>query len=250
MLLQDQIVVVTGAAHGIGRATARMLHAQGATLVLLDRDEAGLSEACAEISAEGTRLTALAGDLRDEATVGELFAGVQERFGRVDVLVNNVGQGARERASSFQASEPDSWEFLIDICLMTTIRCTHQVIGGMIARKAGKVVNISSDSAFIGAKASAAYAAAKGGVNSFTRSLAREVAIQGITVNAVAPGYIRTRAQDALPPEMVEKARQETPMGFLGHPDDIANAVLFFSSGMSRYVTGQTLIVNGGRWMI
>ena len=206
MLMQNNIAVVTGAAHGIGRAISRMLHSQGAEVVMMDRDGVGLAEAIDEIGGGG-RLHPVEADLRDAATVQRIFAELQARFGRVDALVNNVGQGARERASSFQASEPESWEFLIDICLMTTIRCTHQVIGGMIERKAGKIVNISSDSSFIGAKASAAYAAAKGGVNSFTRSLSREVAAQGITVNAVAPGYIRTRAQDALPPEMVERAR-------------------------------------------
>lgn len=249
MLVQDKIAIVTGAAHGIGRATARALAGNGAKVVLLDRDAAGLADAAVELGVHSGSCRTMAVDLLDHDAVIDAFAQARRMFGPADILVNNVGQGAREQASSFQDSRKESWDFLIAICLQTTILCTHQVIADMRARRSGKIINISSDSAFIGAKASAAYAAAKGGVISFTRSLSREVAADRINVNSIAPGYIRTRAMDLLPKEMSAKALTETPMGIFGEPDDIANAVLFFASDMSRYVTGQTLIVNGGRWM-
>jgi NAD(P)-dependent dehydrogenase (short-subunit alcohol dehydrogenase family) len=208
-----------------------------------------LDDAAYAVRAAGGTCLPIKVDLMAEQPVIDAFATVRDAYGPVDILVNNVGQGAREKASSFAASEKASWDFLIGICLDTTILCTHQVVADMQARKSGKIVNISSDSALIGAKASAAHAAAKGGVISFTRSLARELAADQINVNAIAPGYIRTRALELLPRNMSEKALGETPMGRFGEPEDIANAVLFFASDMSRYVTGQTLIVNGGRWM-
>lgn len=249
MLLNDKIVVVTGAAHGIGRATAIKLAGEGAHVALFDLDEAGLTETANIVGVAGGRTLCTPVNLLQEDAVTAAFQRVRSALGPVDILVNNVGQGAREKASSFAASSKDSWDFLIAICLQTTIMCSHQVVADMQARKRGKIVNISSDSAMIGAKASAAYAAAKGGVISFTRSLSRELAADGINVNAVAPGYIRTRALELLPASLSRKALAETPMGMFGEPEDIANAVLFFASDMSRYVTGQTLIVNGGRWM-
>ena len=245
--LEGRTAVVTGAAHGIGRAIAHRLASEGACVVLMDRDAKGLKVALAEIGRE--RATIVAVDLLDGDAVAAAFVTARDLLGVPEILVNNVGQGARERAVPFRDSTPDLWDFLIDICLKTTIACTRQVIGGMQDRGSGKIVNIASDSAYLGAKAAAAYAAAKNGVIGFTRSLAREVAADGISVNAVAPGYIRTRAQDNLPSEFVEKAIAETPMGRMGEPEDIARAVAFFAGPGSRYITGQSLIVNGGRWM-
>lgn len=248
-MLEDRVAIVTGAANGIGRATAILLAARGARLVLMDIDAEGLRTTTETIRAAGCTCLQVKTDLTSEKAVAEGFAAARDAYGPADILVNNVGQGAREKASSFAASGKASWDFLISICLRTTILCTHHVVADMQARKSGKIVNISSDSALMGAKASAAYAAAKGGVISFTRSLARELAADQINVNAIAPGYIKTRALELLPKHMSEKALGETPMGRFGEPEDVANAVLFFASHMSRYVTGQTLIVNGGRWM-
>lgn len=248
-MLQDRIAVVTGAAHGIGRATAMLLAARGARVALLDVDAVALDATAEALRATGGSCSIGVVDLTVEEDVANIFQTIRAEFGPPDILVNNVGQGARENASSFAASTSDSWDFLISICLRTTILCRHRVIDDMQRRKSGKIINISSDSAFIGAKASAAYAAAKGGVISFTRSLARELAADRINVNAISPGYVRTRAIELLPKHHSEKALTETPMGMFGEPEDIANAVLFFASDMSRYITGQTLIVNGGRWM-
>jgi NAD(P)-dependent dehydrogenase (short-subunit alcohol dehydrogenase family) len=248
-VLQGKIAAVTGAAQGIGRAIALRLARDGARVAVLDIDRELLRECSAEINLLGARSIALSVDLLDRVAVELAFKSIETQLGPVDILVNNVGQSARERAAPFWESDPALSDFLVRICLQTAIDCARQVVPSMRIRKTGKIVNISSDSAYIGSKSAAAYAAAKAGLIGFTRSLARELAPFSINVNALAPGYIKTRAMTLLPPDFIQKAVAETPLGFMGEPDDIANAVSFFVSEQSRYITGQSLIINGGRWM-
>jgi len=245
MLLNNRIAVVTGGAHGIGRAIVQRLASEGATLAILDLDATSLAETASLLS--GGAIT-FAIDMTDRNAVDTAFDRIQSELGPVDVLVNNVGGSLRERAGPFWKVDPGTWREMVDLCYLPGMACAYRVIDGMIGKGGGKIVNIASDSGIVGSRANAAYSAAKAGVIGFTRALARELAPHRINVNAIAPGYIRTRAQDRLPKDMIEKAIAETPLGFMGEPEDIANAVAFFATDQSRYVTGQTLIVNGGRW--
>ncbi len=243
---------ITGAANGIGRATALRFAREGASLALLDVEAeplAAAAEACR--TAGAPRVLAHAADLTQEAAVAEGFArAARELGGAPDVLFNNVGQSARERARPFHESEPDTWRFVIGVSLMTTLLVSRQVVPAMRERGSGRIVNMSTESAFYGDVGMVDYAAAKMGVIGFTRSLARELAPFRVNVNAVAPGAIRTRAHDRLPKEVIDKVRNSVPMGFVAEPEDVAGVVAFLASEDARYVTGQTLLIDGGRWMI
>jgi len=243
------VAVVTGAASGIGRAIALRLASDGADVAVLDIDGDGLSSLGAEISALGRASLPIETDMLDRAAISRAFAAVTDRFGPVDVLVNNVGQSAREKAAPFWEAGPDVADFLVRICLHTAMDACREVVPAMRLRRSGRIVNIASDSAYIGSKSAAAYAAAKAGVIGFTRSLSRELAEFGVTVNAIAPGYVRTRAMEQLPAAFIEQAIEETPLHRLGEPEEVAHAAAFFASEQAGYITGQTLIVNGGRWM-
>ena len=248
--LSGRIAVVTGAANGIGRASALRLAREGADLVVVDREADPLQEAARAVEAAGRQALPIVADWTDADAVREAVAAARRRFGRIDILFNNVGQSARERASEFHLSVEETWRFVIEVSLLTTMRATRLVVEEMRARRSGRIINMSTESAFYGDVGFVDYAAAKMGVVGFTRSLARELAPFHINVNAVCPGAIRTRAHDRLPREVIDKVRNSVPMGYVAEPEDVAGVVAFLASDDARYITGQSILIDGGRWMI
>lgn len=240
-------IAITGAAHGIGAATALRFLAEGARVAVIDREADGFAESFA--GQPGDRLLTMAGDCTDAAVLADFHARTVAAFGPVDILFNNVGQSGRERAAQFHESQEEVWRFVLEVSLFTAMRMSRLVVPAMRER-GGRIVNMSSDAAFVGDAGLTDYAAAKMGIIGFTRSLARELAPHNVTVNAVAPGAIRTRAHDRLAPAVIEKIKATTPAGFIAEPEDVAGCVAFLASEDARYVTGQTLLIDGGRWMI
>jgi NAD(P)-dependent dehydrogenase (short-subunit alcohol dehydrogenase family) len=248
--LSGRIAVVTGAANGIGRASALRLAREGAHLAVVDREGEALHAVERAIEGLGVPALAITADWTDAVAVGLAFAAIRRRFGRIDILFNNVGQSARERASEFHLSAEETWRFVIEVSLLTTMRASRLAVEEMRARKSGRIVNMSTESAFYGDVGFVDYAAAKMGVVGFTRSLARELAPYQINVNAVCPGAIRTRAHDRLPVEVIDRVRTSVPMGYVAEPEDVAGVVAFLASDDARYITGQSILIDGGRWMI
>lgn len=240
-------VIVSGGAHGIGAATARRFLGEGARVAIIDRDGAGLSSAFADEAHD--MLLTVTGDCTDADVLAGFYQQTVAAFGPVDVLFNNVGQSGRERSAPFHQSSEEIWRFVIEVSLMATMRLSRLVVPAMRER-GGAIINMSSDAAFVGDAELADYAAAKMGVVGFSRALARELAPFGVIVNVVAPGAISTRAHDVLPAEVFDRIQAATPAGFIGAPDDVAGLVAFLASAEARYITGQTFLIDGGRWML
>lgn len=247
--LEGQVALVTGAANGIGRACAQKLAERGATVVLFDIEEDALNEVRRGVEASGTIAFALVVDCSSDDKVRAGFKEVERLAGPVDILVNNVGQSARERASEFWESEPSTWRRVLELSLLSTMLCSRQVVAQMRDRRSGKIVNMSSDAALVGDTGIVDYAAAKSGVLGFTRALARELAPFRVNVNAVLPGTIATRAHERMKPEVLDRIKASVPMGYIAQPDDVAHLVSFLCGEESQYITGQSLLVDGGRWM-
>jgi len=198
----------------------------------------------------GSRVLPLTLDCTAAHSIAAAFVRIREELGPVDILLNNVGQSARERMSDFSESDLGTLDFMLAINLKSCILCSRQVTDDMRQKRRGKIINIASESAVNGSPRCWDYSAAKAGVIGFTRALARELAPFGINVNAIGPGPVRTRALDQLPKAVLDTVIADIPMARVGEPDEIANAVAFFASDQSDYITGQTLLVNGGHWML
>jgi 2-hydroxycyclohexanecarboxyl-CoA dehydrogenase len=247
MEMQDRAVVVTGGASGIGKATALLLAREGARVFVGDIDEAGGRAVAAQAADEGLPLEFLPLDLTDSATIGGFAAAVQARVERVDGLVNAAGW---DRIQPFMENPPEMWDRLIAINLLGAVRLTRAVLPPMIEARAGKIVNISSDAGRVGSMGETVYAAAKGGLIAFTKSLARELARYHINVNCVCPGPTDTPLFQAQPERMREALTRAIPFRRIAQPEEIAEAVMFFLGRRTDYITGQVLSVSGGLTMV
>jgi 2-hydroxycyclohexanecarboxyl-CoA dehydrogenase len=249
---QDKTVVVTGGGGGIGGATCRRFGAEGARVAVFDLNLDAAETVAAAIRAEGGRAQAFLCDITDRDSVNAAVAATESQLGPIDVLVNNAGWDVFK---PFTKTEPVQWDRLIAINLTGALHMHHAVLPGMAARKQGRIVNISSDAARVGSSGEAVYAACKGGLVAFSKTIAREHARHGITVNVVCPGPTATALfedykQGAGNPEkLMEAFTRSIPLGRIGQPDDLPGAVLFFASDDAAYVTGQVLSVSGGLTM-
>jgi 3-oxoacyl-[acyl-carrier protein] reductase len=243
--LNGQVALITGSSRGIGRACALRLARAGAAVVLNYRHQA---EAGAEVQAEITRLTGreslcLAADITSPEAIDRLFSQIEAHHGRLDILVNNA---ALNRDRLLLRLSTQDWEDVVTAPLQGLYHCSRRAAKLMLRQKSGRIINLSSVVALTGNAGQSAYATAKAGILGFTRSLAQELAPRGILVNAIAPGYIESDMTATLSPEQQAAICEKIPLGRFGRCDEVAEMVLFLSSDKASYLTGQTLILDGG----
>jgi 2-hydroxycyclohexanecarboxyl-CoA dehydrogenase len=248
----NQTVIVTGGGGGIGGATCRRFSKEGARVAVFDLNFEAAEKVAAAIRAEGGTAEAFKCDITDRVSVNAAVAATEAKLGPIDVLVNNAGWDVFK---PFTKTEPAQWDKLIAINLTGALHMHHAVLPGMAIRKKGRIVNISSDAARVGSSGEAVYAACKGGLVAFSKTIAREHARHGITVNVVCPGPTDTalfadyKEGAGNPEKLMEAFTRSIPLGRIGKPDDLPGAILFFASDDAAFVTGQVLSVSGGLTM-
>jgi len=242
--LKGKAALVTGSARGIGKEIAAKFAKAGADVCVSDIDLATAQDTAKEISAEyGVKAIAIAANVANEEEVNELVKKFLEEFGKIDILVNNAGITKDGLVIDMKESD---WDAVLDINLKSAFLCTKAATRPMLKARSGRIINIASISGQIGLPGQANYSASKAGMIGLTKAVAKEVAKRGVTVNAIAPGFIRTAMTDKLSPEVVKGYEDAIPMKVLGLPEDIANSSLFLASDLASYVTGQVIAVNGG----
>ncbi|MBI5260725.1 MAG: 2-hydroxycyclohexanecarboxyl-CoA dehydrogenase [Bradyrhizobium sp.] len=249
---ENRTVIVTGGGGGIGGATCRRFAREGARVAVFDLNLDAAEKVAASIRTDGGVAQAFRCDITDRTSVDAALAAAESGLGPVDILVNNAGWDVFR---PFTKTEPAQWDRLIAINLVGALHMHHAVLPGMVSRRSGRIVNISSDAARVGSSGEAVYAACKGGIVAFSKTIAREHSRHGITVNVVCPGPTDTALfadykEGAGNPEKLEEAfKRSIPLGRIGQPEDLPGAILFFASDDAGYVTGQVLSVSGGLTM-
>lgn len=245
-MLKDQIVLITGSARGIGKEIAETFATQGATVIISDINAESCDVTTKEFTDKGLSAFGVPCNVTDSENVQEMVNKVLDKYGRIDILVNNAG--ITKDNLLLRMSEGD-WDAVLSVNLKGVFTCTKAVCKHMMKARKGKIVNIASIIGVVGNAGQANYAASKGGVISFTKSVAKEFASRGITANAIAPGFIESEMTKKLSDKAREAIFNQIPLGKLGSPKDVANVCLFLASPAADYVTGQTIIVDGGMGM-
>jgi len=239
----NKIAVVTGSGKGIGAAIAQRFYSEGILgVAMLDMDYSLVQSTARGLDPNEQRALAVKCDVSSKDDVSCAFEEIIQKFGKVDILINNAGV---TRDAIFHKMTEDQWKKVIDVHLYGTFYCTQQVVAGMRERQYGKIVNISSTSAF-GNPGQANYATAKAGIIGFTKTLARELGRKNVTVNCIAPGFIDTDIINTIPPEIVKTYEASIPMGRLGTPKELASLAMFLSSDECSFVTGECIVCAGG----
>jgi 3-oxoacyl-[acyl-carrier protein] reductase len=241
--LGGKVAIVTGASGGIGQAIALRLASEGASLAVCGQNEARLMETVIQCRATGARVEPHLLDVSKADQVAAKVSEIEKAFGQVDILVNNAGI-TRDNLL-VRMSEAD-WDAVVSTNLKSVFLFTKAVMRGMMKRRSGSIINISSIIGLTGNPGQANYAASKAGINAFTKSVARELASRNIRANAIAPGFIATKMTADIPEEMQKKMLESIPLGRYGRPEDVADAVLFLAGDQASYITGQVLSVCGG----
>ncbi|MFT5574151.1 MAG: 3-oxoacyl-[acyl-carrier protein] reductase [Cryomorphaceae bacterium] len=244
--LSEKVCLVTGATRGIGKSIAQQLGAQGATVVGTATSEGGAQSISDYLKEAGINGQGMVLNVTDTASVDGVLKGIVEQYGAISVLVNNAGI---TRDNLMMRMKEDEWDDIMDTNLKSVYRLSKGVLRGMMKARNGRIINITSVVGVMGNAGQANYAAAKAGVIGFTKSLAQEIGSRGITVNAIAPGFINTDMTKGLTDDQVASMTANIPASRLGEPEDIAASVVFLASDESSYVTGTTIHVNGGMYM-
>lgn len=246
MDLKGQVALVTGGARGIGRAISENLAKKGVSLAIADVSIESAAQAAKELATLGVKTSAVRMDVSKSDEVGKAFGDIASAFGRLDILVNNAGI---TKDGLLMRMKEEDWDAVININLKGVFLCSKEAVKVMVRQKYGRIVNIASIVAFMGNPGQANYSASKAGIVGLTKTIAKEYASRGITVNAVAPGFIATAMTDALAENVKQEMLKSIPAGKFGSVEDVAGAVVFLASPESGYITGNVVHVNGGMYM-